>query len=526
MRVQFAWINWGGPLGMSQGVSILAAELAGAGHDVEVVHYHESLPGPQSEHECAERIAAGDPDVVLFSFGTNQAAVTRRIATRLKELRPELPTMGGGVHCTLAPEEPLGWGCMDYVFIGEADGRMDEVVSRIGRGQEISGLPNIGSRRQGMVRKNPVGSLPDVSNQHRPYFEGIDYANLCARMRGSVDVIAGRGCPYRCAYCHNAGLIELYRGDLQLPVSKLGFLRTRDPDQLLAECVEYRKVCGDDLKTFTWGDDMAVMSKPFLRAWADKFPSAIPNVPFGLNATLNFVDDEVAELLARGNCNLVKFGLESGSARLRRFMRRPDYRDETVIGALERLQRHGINSRAYVIVGAPTETYDELLSTFELAARLGIDTVRPSIFFPYPGTPLYTYCLENDLIDWEVLHSVQNYYTRSVIRGFEPKMQVLLGRILDVFPMLMNHHLGGAVGRSFAPLAERALRASEREWMAGERERLLEEQQLLNQKLRRQGELFYAVPFADRPDACFLLRERERPLVNIDDTPNLRIDAA
>jgi ATP-dependent DNA ligase len=27
MRVQFGWINWGGPLGMSQGVSILAAEL-------------------------------------------------------------------------------------------------------------------------------------------------------------------------------------------------------------------------------------------------------------------------------------------------------------------------------------------------------------------------------------------------------------------------------------------------------------------------------------------------------------------
>lgn len=526
MKVQFAWINWGGPLGVSQGVSILSAELAEAGHEVDVVHYHEALPGPQSEEECAQLIASRGPDVVLFSFGSNQAAVTRRIATHFKQLRPSTPTMGGGVHCTLTPEEPLSWGSMDYVFVGEADGKMDRLVGMLGAGQDISAEPHIASKVNGLIRRNPVGPLPDVTQQHEPYWDGIDLRDLCIRMRGVVDVLAGRGCPYRCAYCHNAGLIDLYHHDLQMPVGKIGFTRTRDPHDLLAECIRYREICGEHLKTFSWGDDMAVMSKPFLRTWAEIYPKEFPDTPFALNATLNFLDEETVSLLAQAGCNLVKFGLESGSARLRKFMRRPDYKERVVVEALERMQRHGINSRAYVIVGTPTETKDELLSTFELAAQLAIDTVRPSIFFPYPGTPLHDYCVERDLIDWDVLENVRNYYSRTVIRGFDAEMTRLLGRIIDTFPILMNTHLGGDVEELYTPLASLVLETPDEAWHADVRERVLARQQELNACLRNGGKSFYAVPFPDRPDASFLVRHRSRPLVNIDDTPNPRIHAA
>jgi radical SAM superfamily enzyme YgiQ (UPF0313 family) len=308
--------------------------------------------------------------------------------------------MGGGVHCTLTPEEPLSWGSMDYVFVGEADGHMDRLVTKLGAKESIEDEPNIGCKRRGFVKRSKIAPLPSVASQSRPYWEGIDYRDLCIRMRGIVDVVAGRGCPYRCKYCHNAGLIELYRTDMELPVAKLGFTRTREAHDLLAECLKYKEICGEHLKMFSWGDDMAVMSKPFLREWADIYPKAIPDVPFALNATLNFLDEEVVSLLARANCSLMKFGLESGSPRLRKFMQRPDYKDSVIAGALERLVRHGINTRAYVMVGIPTETKEELLSTFDQAVELRIDALRPSIFFPYPGTPAYDYCVEHDLIDW------------------------------------------------------------------------------------------------------------------------------
>lgn len=511
---------------MSQGVSILSGELAEAGHEVQIAHYHERLPGPQTEGEFARSIAAREPDVVLYSFGTNQAAIAHRVADQVRALMPKVPMMSGGVHSTLTPEEPLSWGSLDYAYVGEADGRMDELVTRMGRGEDLASLPNIACMRDGKMKRNPVGPLPDITKQHEPYWEGLDYRDLAMRTRGVIDVVAGRGCPYRCKYCHNAGLIDLYRNDLKASVAQIGFLRTRDPHALLAECVKYRELCGEHLKTFAWGDDQAVMSKPFMRTWAEIYPRALPDVPFAINATLNYVDDEVAELLGRAGCNLVKFGLESGSPRIRKFLGRPDHKEEVLLGALERLRRHDINTRAYVIVGTPTETREELLQTFRFAAKLGLDTVRPSILFPYPGTPLYDYCVENDLIDHELLADVRNYYERSVLRGFEPDMAVLLARIMDSYPILMNAELGGEVGEAFAPLARVVLDASEEEWLGGARQRVLGEQTALNQVLHERKLVFYAVPFQDRPDASFLQRPRRRPLVNIDDTPNLTIEAA
>jgi radical SAM superfamily enzyme YgiQ (UPF0313 family) len=525
VRVEFVWNNWGGPLGMSQGVSILASELAGAGHEVHVCHFHESLPGARSPEELAVEIARRAPDVVLFSFGTNQAAVTRRIANHLKSIAPELPTMGGGVHCTLTPDEPLGWGSMDYVFVGEADGHMDRLVTMLGERKSIEDEPNIACKRRGFVKRSKIAPLPSVERQARPFFEGIDYRDLAARMRGVVDVIAGRGCPYRCKYCHNAGLIELYRADMELPVAKLGFTRTRSAADLLEECLEYRRICGEHLKMFCWGDDMAVMSKPFLREWAEIYPAAIPDVPFTLNATLNFLDDEVVSLLAKANCTLLKFGLESGSARLRKFMQRPDHKDSVIVAALDRLRGHGINTRAYAMVGMPTETMDELFSTFEKAVELRIDTLRPSIFFPYPGTPAYDYCVEHDLIDWDVLESVPNYYTRSVLRGFDPEMHQLISRVMEVYPILMNSHMPGEVGESYRPLWQRALEASAHDWANGARDLVLQRQQELNRRFRASGHEFYAVPFADRPDASFLIRPRTRKLPNVDDAPNPQVTA-
>jgi hypothetical protein len=58
------------------------------------------------------------------------------------------------------------------------------------------------------------------------------------------------------------------------------------------------------------------------------------------------------------------------------------------------------------------------------------------------------------------------------------------------------------------------------------RDEVLARQQALNASFRKSGAVFYAVPFPERPDASFLIRRRARPFVNIDDTPNLNIDAA
>jgi len=39
-----------------------------------------------------------------------------------------------------------------------------------------------------------------------------------------------------------------------------------------------------------------------------------------------------------------------------------------------------------------------------------------SLFFPFQGTKLYDYCVENDLIDYNKLNTVTDYFTTSVLK--------------------------------------------------------------------------------------------------------------
>ena len=60
------------------------------------------------------------------------------------------------------------------------------------------------------------------------------------------------------------------------------------------------------------------------------------------------------------------------------------------------------------MVGYPWETKEDVTATVELAKDLFnkgyADTLQATIVIPYPGTPLFRYCQENDLLstqDWD-----------------------------------------------------------------------------------------------------------------------------
>ncbi|MCD6510690.1 MAG: B12-binding domain-containing radical SAM protein, partial [Thermoprotei archaeon] len=68
------------------------------------------------------------------------------------------------------------------------------------------------------------------------------------------------------------------------------------------------------------------------------------------------------------------------------------------------------------ILGFPWETLDEMRRTVEFAVKLDPTYAQFTVATPYPGTPLFSYAMKNNLIvdaNWE-------HYTtlRPVMRGF------------------------------------------------------------------------------------------------------------
>ena len=69
------------------------------------------------------------------------------------------------------------------------------------------------------------------------------------------------------------------------------------------------------------------------------------------------------------------------------------------------------------MIGYPMETKKTTKATFELNKKLAADFVQVTVFFPFPGTEIYDYCIKNDLIDQKRYYHQTNYYSESVLKN-------------------------------------------------------------------------------------------------------------
>jgi len=123
-------------------------------------------------------------------------------------------------------------------------------------------------------------------------------------------------------------------------------------------------------------------------------------------------DDEIS-ILKRSGAYTLKFGAESGSNRILELMKK-GIRWEDTIKANLKAKRFGIIPAFALMVGFPTETFDEMNKTIDLFVRLKKDNpdAQFEVISPYnalPGTPLYDFALKNGLRPPESLEGWINW---------------------------------------------------------------------------------------------------------------------
>lgn len=94
----------------------------------------------------------------------------------------------------------------------------------------------------------------------------------------------------------------------------------------------------------------------------------------------------------------MNIGLESGNERVRREILKRDYTNEEVLRVMELAQKTLRFITLYIMMGLPTETRKEFLDTIELTRKCRPNFLLLSIFCPYPGTDLFKYCVQHQLL--------------------------------------------------------------------------------------------------------------------------------
>jgi len=447
MRITLVYPNIGCQIGFNYGLAHISAVLKAAGHEVHLVNVCEKLDAEVSPDRVALRIAQSRPDVVGLSIVTNQFPYACKLARALRT-RCAAPIVCGGSHATMAPEETISTRCFDFVCVGEGEYAMLDLVEALERGADTTSIRNIWTLEDGAIKINPVRPFCDLTALPSRDYELFDFQQMIDAKQGWVGLMATRGCPFRCTYCLNHAVVERYRRESGCRASD--YIRCQPVSDLLSEIGRLlSRYTG--ITTFIFDDDVFTLDTGWLSEFCDGYRRSY-DMPFVCNSHVKLFDDERAVMLKQAGCWMVKFGLESGSERIRTRVLGRRMTNREIEDAFATAHRHGLQTSAFVMMGLPDETAGDLHETIDLLASIGPSRFRWTIYFPMPGTRLFDLCVERGLIDERRMVEQTNFMDDTCLR-LSDEMTLLVRRLRWSLPWFVNAQSPGEVGRRFSALA-------------------------------------------------------------------------
>jgi len=460
MRILFIYPNLYAQIGFNYGVAFLSAVLKQQGHETALLNVNDKLGYPLDLERIWRDVRKFDPDIVGFSIVTNQYQYAADIARSLRE-RTNVPMVAGGVHVTMAPEEVLSDGAFDYACVGEGEHALAELVERIADGQPTDDIPNIWARKNGELVRNPVRPFVSVTELPPKNYDVFDFQHMTDAKDGWVGVMASRGCPFRCTYCFNHKIVELYQRDTGLKGRKLNYVRHHPVEDVIAELKmlvgKYARV-----KMFIFDDDLFTYDRTYLLEFARRYRNEM-DVPFVCNAHPRVFDDEMAQALKDAGCALLKFGLESGSESVRRNILRRHMSNEDIARAFETAHRCGLDTSAFVMFGFPHETIEDINMTLDLLATVSPTRMRWAIFFPYVNTEAYQISADGGFIDFDKMRKLSSFMYESCL-DFGAEQNLFIKKLQKTFPWQVNARLGGDCGHVYGSLVDAVDKLAEQDF--------------------------------------------------------------
>jgi len=192
----------------------------------------------------------------------------------------------------------------------------------------------------------------------------------------SARMVASRGCPVSCSFC-------LWP---QVLFGK-GSYRARAVDDVVDE-MEYL-IREKGFKSVYFDDDtFNIGKKRIIRLCNQISKRGLNKTPWAIMAKVDFMDEELLEIMRDAGLYAVKYGVESAS-------------QESLDGCgkcmdlvkAERMIKYtkqlGIKVHLTFTFGLPGETKDTLKDTIDYALKLDPHSVQFSIITPFPGTKLF-----------------------------------------------------------------------------------------------------------------------------------------
>lgn len=460
MKVLFINFNLGSTPGINNGLAVLSAMLKKEGHKVGLIFLCEELGYDFNRERIRRDIAGFGPDILGLSLMETQLKYAAELLKGIRQYYKGF-IICGGPYPTMDPEGCLSLDGVDAVCVGEGEGAVCEVAEALASGADTSRIKNIWLKKRGEVIKNRLRPFIDLNGLPPDDKELFDLERILPLKNYQLETMVGRGCIYQCSYCINESYVKKYRQLCERPVTMKDYIRFKRIDAAISE-IKDTVARHPTIKKVAFIDDNFIMDEGYLSDFCAEYKKEV-GLPFMCNANPVSYSASKARILKDGGCDDVRFGIESGSERLKKEILNRPIPNRKAEEAF-RINRHlGLMASSFNMIGLPTETKEEVFETLRLNARVMPDTVKVMTFYPFKNTPIYDLCERMALIDYDRKYELQNYDTFTCLK-FPADHRLFLKKMQACFNWYLNVLLGNEASEEYRKLTDRAESMDEPEW--------------------------------------------------------------
>jgi len=322
------------------------------------------------------------------------------ISAELKQLFPSLPIVWGGPTPTAFKFEILEtYENVDYVVRDEGEKTLFELCEYLNGNGEMDDIEGLSYRKDKKILHNTPRRLErNLDNYPVPMWELLKEHINKEQKPYYFGIISSKGCPFNCRYCwHNS---EGHLDDNNLR------WRGRSAQHVINEMEKINQLTGGTVFTFRDDNFMIKKSRALEILQYMKMRGFYAEQCVG---HLKNFDDDIIDAMG-GVVQTIIYAIESASPKLQKlFNKKVDIELVPVVN--KKLFENGITTYHNFIIGAPSETDEDLRKNVEL--MINLKEINPYVravvylFFPIPFTPLREYIV-NDL-GFELPVGVKSY---------------------------------------------------------------------------------------------------------------------